>query len=45
MTDILNLGNYEFNEYSNKYMLNCLVLEDITGVEEILVEKIKEANQ
>ena len=39
MTDTLNLGSYEFNEYIEKYMLNCLVLE------EILVEKIKEANQ
>jgi hypothetical protein len=37
----LNLDNFQFNEYTKQAMLAYFKLEDETGIEDILIEKIK----
>jgi hypothetical protein len=37
----LNLDNFQFNEYTKQAMLAYFELEDETGIEDILIEKIK----
>jgi len=37
----LNLNNFQFNEYTKQAMLAYFKLEDETGIEDILIEKIK----
>ena len=37
----LNLDNFQFNEYTKKVMLARFDVEDETGIEDILIEKIK----
>ena len=37
----LNLDNFQFNEYTKKVMLAYFKLEDETGIEDILIDKIK----
>lgn len=42
MTENLNLDNYQFTEYIKQAMLDYFELENISGIEVVLIEKIKD---